>query len=193
MTSLKDKIIFIIDQDTIFFVKSDKQEYLILYELECDQYTYINTDCNNSYKEYKHYNNNFLNKDKIKCYKSRLYLLNIIIIKNIEDVYLITTENNIIDKNTILEYNYNDTLLKNDNIKFRKIEEYKRNILLIMSNINSTILKDIIKYKYLYNKFIKNEYKNNIEFLKEINLYDEYKIIENHYNNSNNIEINYFL
>ena len=46
--NLKDKIIFIIDQDTLFYVKSDKQEYLILYELECDQYTYINTDCNNS-------------------------------------------------------------------------------------------------------------------------------------------------
>ena len=192
MTNLKDKIIFIIDQDTLFYVKSDEKEYLILYELECIQYTYINTDCNQAYKEYKHYNNNFL-KDEIKCYKTRLYLLNIIIIKNIEDVYLITTENNIIDKNTVLEYNYNDTLLKNDNIKFRKIEEYKRNILLIMTNINSTNLKDIIKYKYLYNKFIKNEYKNNIELLKEINLYDEYKIIENHYNNSKNIEINYFL
>ena len=193
MTNLKDKIIFIIDQDTLFYVKSDEKEYLILYELECIQYTYINTDCNQSYKEYKHYNNNFLNRDKIKCYKTRLYLLNIIIIKNIEDVYLITTEDNNNDKNTIIQYDYNDTLLKNDNIKFRKIEEYKRNILLIMTNINSTNLKDIIKYKYLYTKFMKNEYKNNIELIKEINLYEEYKKIEHHYNNSNNIQINYFL
>ena len=74
-----------------------------------------------------------------------------------------------------------------------KIEEYKRNILLIITNINSSNLKDEIKYKYLYNKFIKNEYKNNIELLKEINLYEEYKKIEHYYNNSNNIQINYFL
>ena len=83
-----------------------------------------------------------MNKDEIKCHKTRLYLLNIIIIKNIEDVYLI----NINDKNTVIKCNYNNTLLKNDNIKFRKIEEYKRNILLIITNINSTNLKIIIKY-----------------------------------------------
>ena len=186
MDNLKHKRIFIKNYDNnIYFVKNDGKKYLTLIQMKCDNELKLSNNIllitSNDALIYKHFNISDAYNDyqtTFKLYKKN-YIDNVTVIKNIDDVYIVTTQsnNNYINN---LYHDYENSLFYKNHKKLTYKIYIKNCIASIIRHLDSTNYNTIKRRDEFYNLHLKNIFNHQIEIIKDDDdkeLYQNYLII----------------